>query len=151
MKDKAEKWASKKQHKHPAQNVWSTLGKDQRVFLPCTCCPGGEEQLNPKYKSSYSPMETTRPSIAAPLHYPQTLTKQKTLQPTLQGQQEAQDVPRGMKLKPSPQAWDQHLLYRKGSTFITSPQYSEMNSFFWTGSLMKIPQPATSEGASNKC
>lgn len=26
-----------------------------------------------------------------------------------------------------------------------------MNSFFCTGSLMKIPQPATSDGASNKC
>lgn len=35
--------------------------------------------------------------------------------------------------------------------FLTSPQYSEMNSFFCTGSLMKIPQPATSEGASSKC
>lgn len=34
---------------------------------------------------------------------------------------------------------------------LTSPQYSEMNSFFCTDSLMKVPQPATSEGASNKC
>lgn len=34
---------------------------------------------------------------------------------------------------------------------LTSPQYSEMNSFFCTASLMKVPQPATSDGASNKC
>jgi len=34
---------------------------------------------------------------------------------------------------------------------LTSPQYSEMNSFFCTDSLMKVPQPATSDGASNKC
>lgn len=33
----------------------------------------------------------------------------------------------------------------------TSPQYSEMKSFFWTGSLMKIPQPATSDGARSRC
>lgn len=33
----------------------------------------------------------------------------------------------------------------------TSPQYSEMKSFFWTGSLMKIPHPATSDGASSRC
>lgn len=26
-----------------------------------------------------------------------------------------------------------------------------MNSFFWTGSLMKIPHPATSDGASSRC
>jgi hypothetical protein len=30
-----------------------------------------------------------------------------------------------------------------------SPQYSEMNSFFEAKSRMKIPQPATSEGAIN--
>lgn len=34
---------------------------------------------------------------------------------------------------------------------LTSPQYSEMNSFFCTDSLMKVPQPATSDGASSKC
>lgn len=33
----------------------------------------------------------------------------------------------------------------------TSPQYSEMKSFFCTGSLMKMPHPATSEGASSRC
>ena len=33
----------------------------------------------------------------------------------------------------------------------TSPQYSEMKSFFSAESLRKIPQPATSEGAINKC
>lgn len=44
-------------------------------------------------------------------------------------------------------------LYQLSSyiTFFTSPQYSEMNSFFCTGSLMNIPQPATSEGANSKC
>lgn len=36
-------------------------------------------------------------------------------------------------------------------SILTSPQYSEMNSFFCTGSLIKIPQPATSEGANSKC
>ncbi len=34
---------------------------------------------------------------------------------------------------------------------LTSPQYSLRNSFLCTLSLRKIPQPATSEGASNKC
>ena len=34
---------------------------------------------------------------------------------------------------------------------LTSPQYSEMNSFFCTDSLMKVPHPATSEGASSRC
>ena len=34
---------------------------------------------------------------------------------------------------------------------LTSPQYSEMNSFFCTDSLMKVPHPATSEGASGRC
>ena len=33
----------------------------------------------------------------------------------------------------------------------TSPQYSLMNSFFSAPSLMKIPQPATSDGASRRC
>lgn len=33
----------------------------------------------------------------------------------------------------------------------TSPQYSEMKSFFCTGSLMKMPHPATSDGASSRC
>lgn len=32
-----------------------------------------------------------------------------------------------------------------------SPQYSEMNSFFWALSLRNMPQPATSEGAISKC
>lgn len=38
-----------------------------------------------------------------------------------------------------------------GAGALTSPQYSEMNSFFCTDSLMKVPQPATSDGASSKC
>ena len=33
----------------------------------------------------------------------------------------------------------------------TSPQYSLMNPFFSAPSLMKIPQPATSDGASRRC
>ena len=33
----------------------------------------------------------------------------------------------------------------------TSPQYSEMKSFFWTDSLMKVPHPATSDGANRRC
>lgn len=34
---------------------------------------------------------------------------------------------------------------------LASPQYSEINSFFWTGSLMKVPHPATSDGAKSRC
>lgn len=34
---------------------------------------------------------------------------------------------------------------------ITSPQYSDMNSFFSAGTLRKIPHPAISEGARRRC
>lgn len=34
---------------------------------------------------------------------------------------------------------------------LASPQYSEMNSFFCTGSLIKVPHPATSDGAKSRC
>lgn len=44
-----------------------------------------------------------------------------------------------------------YTVLKLGPPRLTSPQYSEMNSFFCTGSLMKMPQPATSDGASNKC
>lgn len=42
-------------------------------------------------------------------------------------------------------------LLRHWTGVLASPQYSEMNSFFWTGSLMKVPHPATSDGAKSRC
>ena len=36
-------------------------------------------------------------------------------------------------------------------TIHTSPQYSLINSFFAAPSLIKIPQPATSDGAKSRC